>query len=136
MKKAFTLIELLLVTTILVGLSAVFVVNLQPHPLEMYRESKESLKLFVSYHVHRSKLDQKQHTIVFDVEKGLITSLVDCPVDMSLITNGLVIVDLSDPITFFIDGQLSGGEIQITSLDGNISNILDINPIGIVRYRP
>jgi competence protein ComGC len=136
LKKAFTLIELLLVTIILVGLTAVFVINLQPHPLEAYRESKESLKLFVSYHVHRSKLDQKQHTIVFDPEKGLVTSLIDCPIDISLITNGLVIVDFAEPITFFIDGQLSGGEIKITSLDGNIINILDINPIGIVRYRP
>ena len=135
MKKSFTLIELLLVTSILLGLSVVFVVNFQPDPLEIYRESKESLKLFVTYHVHRSKLDQKQHTIVFDTEKRLITTLIDCPIDMSLITNGLIIVDIPYPIEFFIDGQLTAGEIQITSLDGNISNILDINPIGVVRYR-
>jgi prepilin-type N-terminal cleavage/methylation domain-containing protein len=115
LKKAFTLLEILLATALLATLIAVAAYNFNSlSENAQYNQAKENLKTLIISHRHKAAYDQKT------VE-----------VDLNQITNELNIVDASK-IVFFSDGSVEESYIIVSSLDGKYTNKLIINIIGYV----
>jgi prepilin-type N-terminal cleavage/methylation domain-containing protein len=115
LKRAFTLLEILLATVLLATLIGVAAYNFNSlSENAQYKEAKENLKTLIVSHRHKAAYDQKT------VE-----------VDLNQITNELNIVDASK-IVFFSDGSVEESYIIVSSLDGKYTNKLIINIIGYV----
>lgn len=114
-RKAFTLIEMLLAVVLLAILMSVVAFNFQSYSENnQYREAKEKLKNLIINHRYKAAYEQKH-----------------LEVDLSKVTNELNILD-SSRIIFFSDGSTEESYIIISSLDGKYTNKLVINIIGYV----
>jgi prepilin-type N-terminal cleavage/methylation domain-containing protein len=136
-RRAFTLIELLLVVSMLLMLTsaAIMSINMMP-PGNKFVEAKEQLRSFVLYNKYKSMYDQKPHTIQIDSEQHIFTDLLTAAPNLEYVTNDLVILSSNrSNIVFFNDGCSDVVEIMIRNIDGTITNILFINEIGMVQYR-
>lgn len=113
--RAFTLLEILLATVLLISLIAALVINFGDlSDSARYKEAKENLKTLIISKRHEAAYKQKP-----------------IEVDLSVLTNELNIVDASR-IVFFSDGSTEESYIIISSLDGKITNKIIINVIGYV----
>jgi prepilin-type N-terminal cleavage/methylation domain-containing protein len=135
-RRAFTLIELLLVISILVMLTSAAIMSIDVIPRNKFVEAKEQLKSFVLYHKYKSMYDQKPYTIQIDSEQHIFTDLLTAAPNLEYVTNDLVILGSDRTnIVFFNDGCSDGVEIMIKNIEGTITNSLFINEIGMVQYR-
>lgn len=115
LNRAFTLLEILLATVLLISLIAALIINFSNlSDSARYREAKESLKTLIISKKYEAIYKQKQ-----------------IEVDLSNHTNDLNIVDASK-IVFFSDGSTEESYIIISSLDGKTTNKLIINIIGYI----
>lgn len=115
LSRAFTLLEILLATVLLISLIAALVINFSDlSDSARYKEAKESLKTLIISKRYEAAYKQKP-----------------IEVDLSELTNELNIVDASR-IVFFSDGSTEESYIIISSLDGKITNKIIINVIGYV----
>lgn len=136
-RRAFTLIELLLVVSMLLMLTsaAIMSINMMP-PGPKFVEAKEQLRSFVLYHKYKSMYDQKPYAIQIDSEQHIFTDLLTAAPNLEYVTNDLVILSSNrSNIVFFNDGCSDVVEIMIRNIEGTITNILFINEIGMVQYR-
>ena len=115
LKRAFTLLEILLATVLLLSLITVLILNFNNlSDSARYKEAKQSLKTLIITKKYEAAYKQKQ------VE-----------VDINEFTNDLNIVDASR-IVFFSDGSTEESYIIISSLDGKTTNKIIINIIGYI----
>jgi len=115
MKKAFTLIELMLTIFILVSLFSVAIItfnNLSDKTL--YEEAKANLKTQLIYKKYEAAYKQ-----------------TNISVDLTSFTNDLTILDATK-IVFFADGTIEESYIIVSSIDGSITNKIIINVIGYI----
>lgn len=127
---AFTLIEILLATVILLGLITALVFSFSSlSDSQRYKEAKENLKTFLTFQKHKAAFEQKSITVQFD-DQGNI--LFDGEEEyFNLFTNDLKILETSaTKIVFFSDGGVQESYIITSSLDGQITNKLIINVLG------
>lgn len=128
--KAFTLIEILLATVILLGLVTALVFSFSSlSDSQRYKEARENLKTFLTFQKHKAAFSQKTIEIQFD-EFGNI--ILDGEEEyFNLFTNDLKILETSaTKIVFFSDGGVQESYIITSSLDGKVTNKLIINVIG------
>jgi len=115
MKKAFTLIELMLTIFIFVSLFSVAIItfnNLSDKTL--YEEAKANLKTQLIYKKYEAAYKQ-----------------TNISVDLTSFTNDLTILDATK-IVFFADGTIEESYIIVSSIDGSITNKIIINVIGYI----
>lgn len=132
-KKAFTLIEILLATVILLLLIAAVVINFNSFNKNRYQEARENFKTFLINKRIQAAYYQKQTELSF-AEDYTIDS-VENPDILAMITNDLQIIESSaTKIVFFLDGTIEESYIITRSIDGSITNIFRINIIGKIDY--
>lgn len=132
-KKAFTLIEILLATVILLLLIAAVVINFNYFNKNRYQEARENFKTFLINKRIQAAYYQKQTELSF-AEDYTIDS-VENPDILAMITNDLQIIESSaTKIVFFLDGTIEESYIITRSIDGSITNIFRINIIGKIDY--
>lgn len=132
-KKAFTLIEILLATVILLLLIAAVVINFNSFNKNRYQEARENFKTFLINKRIQAAYYQKPTELSF-AEDYTIDS-VENPDILAMITNDLQIIESSaTKIVFFLDGTIEESYIITRSIDGSITNIFRINIIGKIDY--
>lgn len=127
---AFTLIEILLATVILLGLITALVFSFSSlSDSQRYKEAKENLKTFLTFQKHKAAFEQKSITVQFDDQGNILfDGEEEC---FNLFTNDLKILETSaTKIVFFSDGGVQESYIITSSLDGQITNKLIINVLG------
>ncbi len=98
--KGFTLIEIVLATTILLSIIAAIVINFDSFNGNRYQEARENLKTFLINKRHQAAYHQKDIELSFD-EEYTINSLEN-PEELAAITNDLKIIESSaTKIVFF-----------------------------------
>jgi prepilin-type N-terminal cleavage/methylation domain-containing protein len=131
--KGFTLIEIVLATTILLSIIAAIVINFNSFDGNRYQEARENLKTFLINKRHQASYHQKDIELSFD-EEYTINSLEN-PDELAAITNDLKIIESSaTKIVFFLDGTIEESYIITSSNDGKITNTFRINVIGKIDY--
>lgn len=131
--KAFTLIEILLATVILLSLIAVLVINFDSFNANRYNEARENLKTFLINKRHQAAYHQKDIELSFS-EDYTINS-IENPDELAVITNDLKILESSaTKIVFFLDGTVEESYIITSSNDGKVTNTFRINVIGKIDY--
>ena len=139
MKKAFTLIELLLVITLLIGLMAAVLMTMNGVlDREKYNQSKEQLKNYLNYTKYKSVNDQTNATITVNIENNSLSSPFDSEIEwLKDFTNDITILEGSNTnISFNFDGSIDNDlYLNVMSKDGAYSNRLHLSPIGIVKYQ-
>lgn len=137
MKKAFTLIELLLVIALLgLLMTAILVTSNNSSEQIKYNEAKEQLKSYLVYNKYKALNEQTNLVLNIDSENNDIRS----PFDIELawleeFTNELKIVDSSSTnLIFNIDGSNDEVYIDVISNNGSYSNRLIITPFGSIRF--
>jgi type II secretory pathway pseudopilin PulG len=128
--KAFTLIEILLATVILLSLVTALVFSFSSlSDSQRYKEARENLKTFLTFQKHKAAFNQKTIEIQFDAFGNII---LDGEEEyFNLFTNDLKILETSaTKIVFFSDGGVQESYIITSSLDGQITNKLIINVLG------
>jgi len=133
--KAFTLIELVLAITILLGIIGVVVINYDSMVgNSKYFEARENLKTYLINLKHQSAFQQKQFELTFDPDYNMYSSFEDFYL-LEAVTNDLKILDTSaTKIVFFLDGSVQESYIVTSNLEGTITNTFIINVIGSVNY--
>jgi type II secretory pathway pseudopilin PulG len=133
--KAFTLIELVLAITILLGIIGVVVINYDSMVgNSRYFEARENLKTYLINLKHQSAFQQKQFELTFDPDYNMYSSFEDFYL-LDAVTNDLKILDTSaTKIVFFLDGSVQESYIVTSNLEGTITNTFIINVIGSVNY--
>jgi prepilin-type N-terminal cleavage/methylation domain-containing protein len=133
--KAFTLIELVLAITILLGIIGAVVINYDSMVgNSRYFEARENLKTYLINLKHQSAFQQKQFELTFDPDYNMYSSFEDCYL-LESITNDLKIIESSATmIVFFLDGSVQESYIVTSNLEGTITNTFIINIIGSVNY--
>ena len=138
MKRAFTLIELLLVLTLLVGISSAVIVSLNSSTnKERYEYAKEQLKNYITYNKYKSIHSQTNISVSINPETGSIHSTLNTELGWILdFTNDVSIVESSTTnLTFNLDGSVDDDvTIDVRSTDGVYSNRLYVSAIGTVTY--
>lgn len=138
MKKAFTLIELLLVVTLLLGLATAVVVSMNgASDRERYNHSKEQFKNYLTYTKYKAVDTQTNASVSINVENNSVSSPFDYEIEWLMdFTDDLIILDSSDTnILFNLDGSLNSDiYVDVASKDGAYSNRLHLSPIGLFRY--
>ena len=131
--KGFTLIEIVLATTILLSVIAAIVINFNAFDGNRYQEARENLKTFLINKRHQAAYYQKDIELSFD-EEYTINSLEN-PDELAAITNDLKIIESSaTKIVFFLDGTIEESYIITSSNDGKTTNTFRINVIGKIDY--
>ena len=131
--KGFTLIEVVLATTILLSVIAAIVINFNAFDGNRYQEARENLKTFLINKRHQAAYHQKDIELSFD-EEYTINSLEN-PDELAAITNDLKIIESSaTKIVFFLDGTIEESYIITSSNDGKTTNTFRINVIGKIDY--
>ena len=133
--KAFTLIELVLAITILLGIIGAVVINYDSMVgNSRYFEARENLKTYLINLKHQSAFQQKQFELTFDPDYNMYSSFEDFYL-LEAVTNDLKILDTSaTKIVFFLDGSVQESYIVTSNLEGTITNKFIINVIGSVNY--
>ncbi len=134
-RKAFTLIELVLAITILLGIIGAVVINYDSMVgNSRYFEARENLKTYLINLKHQSAFQQKQFELTFDPDYNMYSSFEDFYL-LESVTNDLKILDTSaTKIVFFLDGSVQESYIVTSNLEGTITNTFIINVIGSVNY--
>lgn len=131
--KAFTLIEIVLATVILLSLIAALVINFDSLNSNKYSEARENLKTYLINKRTQAAYHQKELEISFN-EDYTINSAEDSEL-LAAITNDLKIIESSaTKIVFFLDGTVEESYIITSSNDGKITNTFRINIIGKIDY--
>ena len=133
--KAFTLIELVLAITILLGIIGTIVINYDSLVgNSKYFEARENLKTYLINLKHQSAFRQKEFELTFDPDYNMYSSFEDFYL-LESITNDLKIIESSSTkIVFFLDGTVQESYIVTSNLEGTITNTFIINVIGSVNY--
>ncbi len=133
--KSFTLIELLLAITILLGIIATLVINYDSLVgNSRYFEARENLKTYLINLKHQSAFQQKEFELTFDPDYNMYSSFEDFYL-LDIVTNDLKILETSaTKIIFFLDGSVQESYIVTSNLEGTITNKFIINVIGEVKY--
>jgi prepilin-type N-terminal cleavage/methylation domain-containing protein len=133
--KAFTLIELVLAITILLGIIGAVVINYDSMVgNSRYFEARENLKTYLINLKHQSAFQQKQFELTFDPDYNMYSSFEDFYL-LDVVTNDLKILETSaTKIVFFLDGSVQESYIVTSNLEGTITNKFIINVIGGVNY--
>ena len=133
--KAFTLIELVLAITILLGVIGAIVINYDSLVSNnRYFGARENLKTLLINLKHQSAFRQKEFELTFDENYNMYSSFDDVYL-MEAVTNDLKILESSSTkIVFFLDGSVQESYIVTSNLDGTITNKFIINVIGGVNY--
>lgn len=133
--KAFTLIELVLTITILLGIIGAIVINYDSLVgNSKYFEARENLKTYLINLKHQSAFRQKEFELTFDPDYNMYSSFEDFYL-LESITNDLKIIESSSTkIVFFLDGTVQESYIVTSNLEGTITNTFIINVIGSVNY--
>jgi type II secretory pathway pseudopilin PulG len=134
-RKAFTLIELVLAITILLGIISVIVINYDSLVgKSRYYEARENLKTYLINLKYQSAFQQKEFELTFDPDYNMYSSFEDFYL-LDAVTNDLKILETSaTKIVFFLDGSVQESYIVTSDLDGTITNKFIINVIGQVKY--
>ena len=99
--QGFTLIEIVLATTILLSVIAAIVINFNAFDGNRYQEARENLKTFLINKRHQAAYHQKDIELSFN-EEYTINSLEN-PDELAAITNDLKIIESSaTKIVFFL----------------------------------
>ena len=133
--KAFTLIELVLAITILLGIIGAIVINYDSLVGNTrYFEARENLKTYLINLKYQSAFQQKEFELTFDPDYNMYSSFEDFYL-LDAVTNDLKILETSaTKIVFFLDGSVQESYIVTSDLDGTITNKFIINVIGQVKY--
>ena len=133
--KAFTLIELVLAITILLGIIGAIVINYDSLVgNSKYFEARENLKTYLINLKHQSAFRQKEFELTFDPDYNMYSSFEDFYL-LEAVTNDLKILETSaTKIVFFLDGSVQESYIVTSNLEGTITNTFIINVIGSVNY--
>jgi type II secretory pathway pseudopilin PulG len=133
--KAFTLIELVLAITILLGIIGVIVINYDSLVGNTrYFEARENLKTYLINLKYQSAFRQKEFELTFDPDYNMYSSFEDFYL-LDAVTNDLKILETSaTKIVFFLDGSVQESYIVTSNLEGTITNKFIINVIGDVKY--
>ena len=133
--KAFTLIELVLAITILLGIIGAIVINYDSLVGNTrYFEARENLKTYLINLKYQSAFRQKEFELTFDPDYNMYSSFEDFYL-LESVTNDLKILETSSTkIVFFLDGSVQESYIVTSSLDGTVTNTFIINPIGKIDY--
>ena len=133
--RAFTLIELLLATLILVMIMGTIVINYDSLiGNSKYYDSRENLKTFLINLKHQAAFQQKEFELTFDENYNMYSSFENFYL-LDAVTNDLKILDTSSTkIVFFLDGSVQESYIVTSNLEGTITNTFIINVIGNVNY--
>ena len=133
--KAFTLIELVLAITILLGIIGAIVINYDSMVgNSRYFEARENLKTYLINLKYQSAFQQKEFELTFDPDYNMYSSFEDFYL-LESITNDLKILESSSTkIVFFLDGTVQESYIVTSNLEGTITNTFIINVIGSVNY--
>jgi type II secretory pathway pseudopilin PulG len=133
--KAFTLIELVLAITILLGIIGAIVINYDSMVgNSRYFEARENLKTYLINLKHQSAFQQKEFELTFDPDYNMYSSFENFYL-LDAVTNDLKILDTSaTKIVFFLDGTVQESYIVTSNLEGTITNTFIINIIGSVNY--
>ena len=134
-RKAFTLIELVLAITILLGIIGAIVINYDSMVgNSRYFEARENLKTYLINLKHQSAFQQREFELTFDPDYNMYSSFEDFYL-LESITNDLKIIESSSTkIVFFLDGTVQESYIVTSNLEGTITNTFIINVIGSVNY--
>jgi type II secretory pathway pseudopilin PulG len=134
-RKAFTLIELVLAITILLGIIGAIVINYDSMVgNSRYFEARENLKTYLINLKYQSAFQQKEFELTFDPDYNMYSSFEDFYL-LESITNDLKIIESSSTkIVFFLDGTVQESYIVTSNLEGTITNTFIINVIGSVNY--
>ena len=134
--KAFTLIELVLAITILIGIIGAVVINYDSLVGNTrYFEARENLKTFLINLKHQSAFQQKEFELTFDENYNMYSTFDDFYL-LDAVTNDLKILESSSTkIVFFLDGSVQESYIVTSNLEGTITNKFIINVIGNVEYK-
>ena len=134
-RNAFTLIELVLAITILLGIIGAIVINYDSMVgNSRYFEARENLKTYLINLKYQSAFRQKEFELTFDPDYNMYSSFEDFYL-LESITNDLKIIESSSTkIVFFLDGTVQESYIVTSNLDGTITNTFIINVIGSVNY--
>ena len=134
--KAFTLIELVLAITILLGIIGAIVINYDSLVgNNRYYESRENLKTFLINLKYQAAFQQKDFELTFDENYNMYSTFEDFYL-LDAVTNDLKILEASSTkIVFFLDGSVQESYIVTSNLDGTITNKFIINVIGKVDYK-
>ena len=133
--KAFTLIELVLAITILLGIIGAVVINYDSMVgNSRYFEARENLKTYLINLKYQSAFRQKEFELTFDPDYNMYSSFEDFYL-LDAVTNDLKILETSaTKIVFFLDGSVQESYIVTSNLEGTITNKFIINVIGSVNY--
>jgi len=134
-RKAFTLIELVLAITILLGIIGAIVINYDSLVGNTrYYEARENLKTYLINLKYQSAFQQKEFELTFDPDYNMYSSFDDFYL-LDAVTNDLKILETSaTKIVFFLDGSVQESYIVTSNLEGTITNKFIINVIGQVKY--
>ena len=134
--KAFTLIELVLAITILLGIIGAVVINYDSLVgNNRYYEARENLKTLLINLKHQSAFRQTEFELTFDENYNMYSSFDDVYL-LEAVTNDLRILESSaTKIVFFLDGSVQESYIVTSNLEGTITNKFIINVIGNVEYK-
>jgi type II secretory pathway pseudopilin PulG len=134
-RKAFTLIELVLAITILLGIIGAIVINYDSLVGNTrYYEARENLKTYLINLKYQSAFQQKEFELTFDPDYNMYSSFEDFYL-LDAVTNDLKILETSaTKIVFFLDGSVQESYIVTSNLEGTITNKFIINVIGQVKY--
>ena len=133
--KAFTLIELVLAITILLGIIGAIVINYDSLVGNTrYFEARENLKTYLINLKHQAAFQQKEFELTFDPDYNMYSSFDDFYL-LDAVTNDLKILETSaTKIVFFLDGSVQESYIVTSNLEGTITNKFIINVIGDIKY--
>ena len=133
--KAFTLIELVLAITILLGIIGAIVINYDSLVGNTrYYEARENLKTYLINLKYQTAFQQKEFELTFDPDYNMYSSFEDFYL-LDAVTNDLKILETSaTKIVFFLDGSVQESYIVTSNLEGTITNKFIINVIGDVKY--
>ena len=133
--KAFTLIELVLAITILLGIIGAIVINYDSLVGNTkYFEARENLKTYLINLKYQAAFQQKEFELTFDPDYNMYSSFEDFYL-LDAVTNDLKILETSaTKIVFFLDGSVQESYIVTSNLEGTITNKFIINVIGEVKY--
>ena len=133
--KAFTLIELVLAITILLGIIGAVVINYDSLVGNTrYYEARENLKTYLINLKYQSAFQQKEFELTFDENYNMYSTFDDFYL-LDAVTNDLKILESSSTkIVFFLDGSVQDSYIVTSNLEGTITNKFIINVIGGVNY--
>ena len=134
--KAFTLIELVLAITILLGIIGAIVINYDSLVGNTrYFEARENLKTYLINLKYQSAFQQKEFELTFDENYNMYSTFDDFYL-LDAVTNDLKILEASSTkIVFFLDGSVQESYIVTSNLEGTITNKFIINVIGNVEYK-